>query len=180
VQNKIKHLTLSGLLALAFAIHLTAQAAAPEVDMTVSMGKEVSIEYALSFEDRKVFESNAGGEPLKFVYGLHQIIPGLENAVEGMKVGDSKDVTVKPEDAYGPIDKDAFVEIKKELIPEEALAVGAQLQSRDANGITVNLLVAEIKEETVVLDANHPLAGKTLYFDVKILDIKDSVAEAVN
>jgi len=180
MQTKIMHITISLILGLACAVPMLAQAATPEADMTVSMGKEVSIEYALSFEDRKVFESNAGGEPLKFVYGLHQIIPGLENAVEGMKVGDSKEVMVKPEDAYGQIDKDAFVEVKKELIPEEALAVGAHLQSRDANGIAINLQVAEVKEETVVLDANHPLAGKTLYFDVKILDIKDSVAEAVN
>ena len=145
-----------------------------EKEMTVSSGKQVSIEYTLSLEDLEVIDSNVGSEPLTFTHGADQIIPGLDNALEGMKIGDSKQVTVNAEEGYGAIDQNAFKEVKKEQIPQGALKVGAQLQARDPNGRTVNLRVAEIKDKTVVLDANHPLAGKTLYFDVKVLTIEET------
>lgn len=145
-----------------------------EKEMTISTGKEVSIEYTLKLENKEVIDSNIGSEPLTFTHGARQIIPGLENALEGMKVGDSKQVTVKPEEGYGPINKEALIEVKKEQIPQEALKVGAQLQAKDPNGQILNFRVAEVKDQMVVLDANHPLAGKTLYFEVKILDIKDT------
>ena len=145
-----------------------------EKEMTVLSGKQVSIEYTLSLEDLEVIDSNVGSEPLTFTHGADQIIPGLDNALEGMKIGDSKQVTVNAEEGYGAIDQNAFQEVKKEQIPQDALKVGAQLQARDANGRTVNFRVAEIKDKTVVLDSNHPLAGKTLYFDVKVLAIEET------
>ncbi len=120
------------------------------------------------------FISFINSEPLTFTHGARQIIPGLDNALEGMKIGDSKQVTVNAEEGYGAVDQNAFKEVKKEQIPQDALKVGVQLQARDANGRTVNWRVAEIKDQTVVLDANHPLAGKTLYFDVKVLAIEEA------
>ena len=144
-----------------------------EKDLTVTDGKEVSIEYTLRLKDGELVDTNAGSEPLTFTQGAHQIIPGLERAMVGMKVGESKKVTVKPEDGYGVVDKSAFQEVKKEDVPKDALKVGARLQARDASGRSFNLRVAEIKDKTVVLDFNHPLAGKSLYFDVKVLKIKD-------
>ncbi|MFQ5532679.1 MAG: peptidylprolyl isomerase [Candidatus Methylomirabilales bacterium] len=144
--------------------------------MTVSSGTKVSIEYTLRLKEDKdteaVIDTNVGSEPLTYVQGSHQIIPGLEKALEGMKIGESTEVTVKPEEGYGLVDQEAFVEVKKEQIPQDALKVDTQLEGRDESGQTVYARVVEIKDQTVVLDLNHPLAGKTLYFDIKILEIQ--------
>jgi FKBP-type peptidyl-prolyl cis-trans isomerase 2 len=142
--------------------------------MTVSNGKEVSIEYTLTLDDKEVVDSNVGGEPLVLTHGSGQIISGLEKALEGMKVGDIKQVTVAPDDGYGPVNPEAVQEVKKEEVPPEALKVGSELQAKDPNGQVFNLTVVEVKDETVILDFNHPLAGQTLHFDVKILDIQDA------
>ncbi len=139
---------------------------------TISNGKLISIEYTLTLDDKKVLDSNVGGQPLDFTQGSHQIIPGLETALEGMKVGESKQVTVAPEQAYGPVNPKAVQEVRIDKIPEEARKVGAQLSAKDDNGRMVHPRVVEVKEKVVMLDFNHPLAGKELFFDVKILDIK--------
>jgi len=140
--------------------------------ITISDGKTISMEYTLTLEDKKVLDTNVGGAPLNFTQGSHKIIPGLETALEGMKVGESKQVTVEPELGYGPINPQAVQEIPIENIPEEARKVGAQLQGKDGQGRMVRPRVTEVKEQVVVLDFNHPLAGKKLFFDVKILDIQ--------
>jgi len=145
--------------------------------MTVSSGKEISIEYTLRLEDQSVVDSNQGGEPFNFTQGEQQIIPGLESALEGMAVGESKSVTVPPEKGYGVMDAAAFREVNNEHIPEAARVVGAKLQGRDASGQSVYARVAQVKEGSVVLDFNHPLAGKTLHFEVKVLAIKEAPAE---
>ncbi len=142
--------------------------------MTVSSGKKVSIEYTLALEDKSVVDTNVGSEPLSFVQGSHNIISGLENALEGLKIGDSKQVTIKPEDGYGPVDQKAIMEVSKEQISQDALKVGAQIQGQNDDGQVITAMVVEIKEQTVVLDFNHPLAGKILHFDVKIVDIQES------
>ena len=82
--------------------------------MTVSAGTKVSIEYTLRLEDKAVIDTNVGSDPLTYVHGSQQIIPGLEKALEGMKMGDSKQVTIKPEEGYGRVNEEAFVEVKKE------------------------------------------------------------------
>ncbi len=139
--------------------------------MSISQGKTVSIEYTLKLEDKTVVDSNVGGGPLTFVHGSHQIIPGLEKALEGMKIGDIKEVTVKPEDGYGPMDVNALMEVNKEMIPPDSIEIGNHLQGKDQSGKVFTARIAEIKDNSVVLDFNHPLAGKTLYFDVRILNI---------
>ena len=145
---------------------------AADTKQTVSEGKNVSLEYTLTLDDKSVVESNVGKQPLTYTHGTRQIIPGLEKALEGLKVGDTKEVTVAPADAYGEKDPNALQEVQKKLIPTDALIVGTQLQGKDPEGHVVYPRVAEIKDDTVVLDFNHPLAGKTLHFDVKILDIQ--------
>ncbi len=163
--------------AAALLILFPAASKAGSDEATVTDGKAVSIEYTLTIDDEdKVFESNVGKKPLTYIQGANQIIPGLENALKGMKVGDSKDVVVKPEDGYGPVDEKAFIEVKKKDIPEGALKVGTTLRARGPDGRVFNPRITEIKEDTVVLDFNHPLAGKTLHFKVKVLDIKDAPA----
>lgn len=142
--------------------------------MTISKDKQVSIEYTLKLEDESVVDSNVNAEPLTFVHGSGQIIPGLEKELEGMKAGESKQVVVSPEDGYGESNPKALVEVAKEKIPESALKVGTMLQGQSADGASVYARVADIKETTVILDHNHPLAGKTLHFDVKVLDVSDA------
>ena len=140
--------------------------------MTVSAGEEISIEYTLKLEDKTTVDSNVGGEPFKFIQGEHQVVPGLETALEGLKVGDKKTIKVVPKDGYGEVDPNAVQEVDKSRIPPEALVIGTALEGTDPTGHPINARVSEIKEKTVILDLNHPLAGKTLFFDVKILDIQ--------
>ena len=142
-------------------------------ELTVSDGKVVSIEYTLMLEDKSVTDSNVGSEPLNYVHGSQDIIPGLELALAGMKVGESKHVVVKPENGYGPVDQEKFLEISKDKIPPDALKVGTPLQGKNASGTIVNAWVAEVKDDKVILNFNHRLAGQTLYFDVKVVDIKE-------
>lgn len=144
--------------------------------MTVSDGKTISMEYTLTLENKEVLDTNVGGEPLSFTQGSHEIIPGLETALSGMKAGESKQVTVAPEQGYVEVNPQAIQEVPIDQIPPDARKVGVQLQGKDGQGRMVTPKVTEVKEQVVVLDFNHPLAGKTLYFDVKILDIQAPTA----
>ena len=163
----------AGVLAALLAMTLIPSASqAADTKQTVTEGKNVSLEYTLTLDDKSVVESNVGKQPLTYTHGTHQIIPGLEKALEGLAVGDTKEVTVTPADGYGEKDPEALQEVQKKLIPPDALVVGSRLQGKAPDGHMVYPQVAEIKDDTVVLDFNHPLAGKTLHFDVKILDIK--------
>jgi FKBP-type peptidyl-prolyl cis-trans isomerase SlyD len=145
-------------------------------EKVVKDGSVVSLQYSLSEEDGKLIESNKGKDPLKYTHGSKQIVPGLEKELTGMKVGGEKRVTVKPEDAYGVVNSKAFQEVPKEQIPVNGLKVGATLAAKGPQGQEIPVRVHEIKEKTVVLDLNHPMAGKTLLFDIKILDVQPSVA----
>ena len=167
---KLKQLLIFGFLSCVVIGSMAVKAQSQEV----STGKQVSIEYTLTLEDETVVDSNVGAEPLTFIQGSHNIIPGLENSLDGMKIGDSKQVTVKPEDAYGPVNKDAVSEVNKDQIQKDLLEVGAVLQGQNPDGQIIIARVVEIKEDTVLLDYNHPLAGKTLFFDIKILDVQDA------
>jgi FKBP-type peptidyl-prolyl cis-trans isomerase 2 len=144
----------------------------------VKDGMVVSLQYTLSGEDGKPIESNKGKDPLKYTQGNHQIVPGLEKGLAGMKVGDEKRVKVTPEEGYGPVDPKGFQEFPKEKIPSEGLKVGSVLMATGPQGQQVPVRVHEIKEKTVVLDLNHPMAGKTLVFDVKILDVQPAVTQS--
>jgi FKBP-type peptidyl-prolyl cis-trans isomerase SlyD len=143
----------------------------------VKDGTVVSLQYTLSGEDGKTIESNKGKEPLKYTQGSHQIVPGLEKGLAGMKMGEEKRVKVTPEEGYGPVDPKGFQEFPKEKIPSEGLKVGSVLMAKGPQGQQVPVRVHEIKEKTVVLDLNHPMAGKTLVFDVKVLDIQPAAAQ---
>lgn len=141
-------------------------------DRVVKDGMMISLDYTLKGTDGKMIETSKGREPLKYIHGQKMMIPGLERELTGMKVGAEKHVTVKPEDAYGKINPGAVQEVPKEKIPPEALKVGAVLATRSPNGAVIPMTVKEIKEKTVVMDLNHPMAGKTLVFDVKVVDIQ--------
>jgi FKBP-type peptidyl-prolyl cis-trans isomerase SlyD len=140
----------------------------------VKDGTVVSLQYTLSGEDGKTIESNKGKEPLKYTHGSQQIVPGLEKGLAGMKMGEERRVKVEPEEGYGPVDPKGFQEFPKDKIPPDGLKVGAMLMAKGPEGQTVPVRVHEIKEKTVVLDLNHPMAGKTLVFDVKVLDVQSA------
>lgn len=139
---------------------------------TVAGGVQVSLEYTLKLDNQQVYDTNMGKEPLVFIHGDGQIVPGLEMALEGMKVGEQKHIVVPPDQGYGELSTAEATEIPKELIAPDARQVGAQLQGLPRHGQPVLMHVKEIKEDTVVVDFNHPLAGKTLYFDIKVIDIQ--------
>ena len=165
--------TLISLTTLTFAIASSVTAAEKaKNDLVVKDGMLVSMDYTLKGTDGKVIDTNKGREPLKYVHGQKAMIPGLERELTGMKVGGEKNVTVKPEDAYGPINKNAFQEVPKEKLPPNGLKVGAVLAAKSPEGQVVPMRVHEIKDSTVVMDMNHPMAGKTLVFNVKIVDIQ--------
>lgn len=138
----------------------------------IQSGSDVSFDYTLTDESGAVIDSSKGKAPMHYIHGQGQIIPGLEKELAGMTVGGQKKVTVKPEDAYGPIDPRAFQEVPKEKLPADALKVGAMLMAQGPQGQGVPVRVHEIKEKTVIMDFNHPLAGKTLSFDIKVTEIK--------
>jgi FKBP-type peptidyl-prolyl cis-trans isomerase SlyD len=143
-----------------------------ETEAQIREGSQVALEYTLSDEAGTVIESNKGKQPMSYIHGKSQIIPGLEKELSGMKVGEEKKIQVKPEDGYGPVNPDAFQEVSKDKLPPEALKVGTMLMAQGPRGQGIPVRVHEIKDTTVIMDFNHPMAGKTLSFDVKIYEIK--------
>ncbi|HEY5543040.1 MAG TPA: peptidylprolyl isomerase [Candidatus Binatia bacterium] len=138
----------------------------------VRNGSVVSFEYTLSDENGEVLQSNKGKEPVTYTHGQHEIIPGLEKGLSEMEINEEKSIRVKPEEAYGQVDPQGFKEVPKSDIPTTELEVGTPLNARGPQGEELLIHVSEVKDETVVLDFNHPLAGKTLNFDVKVVDIE--------
>jgi len=131
-------------------------------------GKTVGFEYTLKLDDGTVVESNVGGSAFEFVTGQGQILPKLEESLSELGADDTCSVTLKPEDAYGPVNDDAFREVPIDQIPEPARKVGTQLK---ADGYIGMIRVHEVRNEHVVLDFNHPLAGETLTFDVRVVAV---------
>ena len=135
----------------------------------VQSGDSVSVHYEGRLEDGEVFDSSRGREPMQFVAGSDQLIPGFSNAVIGMAVGDSKTVTLPPSEAYGDHDPNHVQRADLEVLPD-GISVGDRLQAQSGEHSFV-VLVTEIDDEGATLDANHPLAGKTLIFDIEIVSI---------
>ena len=157
---------------LALSLLLAAAPAMAQPKVAIEKGSSVKIEYTLKDDKGAVLDTNAGKDALAFTQGAQQIIPGLDKALLGMKVGDTKKVTVKPEDAYGVVDPKAEAEVPKTALPEGAAVVGTRLLARGQDGQPRPVTVKTVKDTTVVLDLNHALAGKTLFFDVKVVSVE--------
>jgi FKBP-type peptidyl-prolyl cis-trans isomerase SlyD len=138
----------------------------------IEHGSTVRLEYTVKDDAGIVLDTNKGHAPLSYTQGEHQILPGLEKELTGMHAGEDKQVTVKPEDGYGAVDPSAQAEVPNHMLPTGALSVGTRLMARNSSGEERPVTVKEVKDTTVVLDLNHPLAGKTLYFDVKVLGVE--------
>ena len=137
----------------------------------IKSGDTIAVDYTGKLEDGEVFDTSEGKTPLTFTVGAGMLIKGFDEAVVGMKKGESKTVTIPPEMGYGPRNEEAMVEIPRDQIPEDLpLQEGIQLQLQDPQGRPVPAIVAEITDEMVKMDVNHFLAGKTLVFDITIAD----------
>ncbi|MCP5089958.1 MAG: peptidylprolyl isomerase [Gammaproteobacteria bacterium] len=135
-------------------------------------GDTVRIHYTGTLDDGTEFDSSAGREPLEFSLGGGQVIPGFDSAVDGMAIGDSKTVTISPDDGYGPRHEQLVQQVPKSTLPEDIeAAVGMQLQSQTPDGQIMNLVVVEVAEESITLDANHPLSGQALTFAIELVEI---------
>lgn len=137
----------------------------------VEDGRTVKLHYSLSV-DGEMVESSEGQEPLEVTIGAQQVIPGFENGLRGMKIDESKEFSVSPEEGYGPEDPEGYKEVGKDKLPEGFDPQTEKvLYVQGPDGRSYPVQVAEVKEETVLLNFNHPFAGKTLTFTVKVVEI---------
>ncbi|MBD3796213.1 MAG: peptidylprolyl isomerase [Campylobacterales bacterium] len=144
--------------------------------MAIETNQIVSIEYEVRDGD-KVVDSNVGAAPLVFMFGKGQVIPGLENGIQNMSIGEKSDILVQPADAYGEYNSEATQEVPKEQFAGIDLQEGMTLYGQGEDGSTVQVIVKEIQDDVVIIDFNHPLAGKSLMFTVTINNIRDASAE---
>ena len=145
-----------------------------EEKKVITEGSKVSLEYSLVLDSGEAVGGNTGDgqEPLVYTQGNSEILPALEAELDGLAQGDQKQVTLQPDQAYGEVDPEAFREVPLQQIPEDARQQGQLLIMQDQQGNKQRIRVSEIREESAVLDLNHPLAGRALHFDVKILDVQ--------
>lgn len=141
----------------------------------VKTGDLVEVHYHGKLTDGTTFDSSEGRAPLEFTVGQGQVIKGFDNALLDMQVGDKKTVNIPVNEAYGPAAQENFIEFPKTEFPAEMNPeIGMQLHLSDNQGNNFPVIVSEVKEETVVLDANHPLAGKDLVFEIELVNIKSA------
>jgi FKBP-type peptidyl-prolyl cis-trans isomerase 2 len=173
-QNVLVALLLGSMMVLSFWVASSegAEKEKKEEAVVVSEGKSVKVNYTMSV-DGKVMDSSKERGPLEFKAGSHQVIPGFEKAVMGMKVGEKKSVKIGPEDAYGPEDPKGIQNVPKNQLPAGMTPkAGMMLTARGKDGESMPVRIVEVKDDVVVMDFNHPLAGKTLNFDVEVVEIK--------
>lgn len=138
----------------------------------IEAGRTVSIEYTLTLDDGEVADTNVGGSPLTFQQGGGQLLPALEAELSGLEAGDTKEIDLSVEQGYGPVRDDLYQTIDIAQVPEEARTVGTMLMAQAPTGQQRPVRVHEVKEEQVVIDHNHPLAGRDLHFKVKVLSVE--------
>lgn len=140
-------------------------------DLVISMDYELSV-------DGEVVDYSEAGDPIEFIQGYENIIPGLEKAVEGLSIGNAKEVFVKAVDAYGEYDADGFVEVPKAEFPADIpLEIGLEISVTNDDGEEMAAYIEEVSLESITLNFNHPLAGKDLNFKIKIVAIREATAE---
>lgn len=135
-------------------------------------GDTVRIHYSGTLTDGTPFDTSEGRDPLEFALGAGAVIPGFEKAVEGMAVGENKSVTIDPDDAYGPRHDQLVQQVPTSSLPDDIEpAIGMQLQGQSPEGQVMNLTVTAIEDDGITVDANHPLAGEALTFDIELVEI---------
>jgi FKBP-type peptidyl-prolyl cis-trans isomerase SlyD len=146
--------------------------------MTITENSSVSFHYRLTDDQGQEIDSSAGQDPLAYLHGAGNIIPGLEKALEGKSVGDHLIVDVAAEEGYGPVQEELIQEVPRSSFQGvESIEVGMQFEAQTGQGGAVPVTVTKVTDETVTVDGNHPLAGKDLNFDVTIADVREASAE---
>lgn len=141
--------------------------------MKIEKGNKVKVHYVGTLEDGEEFDNSyKRGEPIEFTVGQGQMIKGFDNGVLDLEVGDKKTLTLTPEDAYGPVDERAHIPVERNNFPPDfKFEIGEMVQGRTQQGMPINAKILEISDNEVLLDMNHPLAGKSLNFDVEVMEI---------
>jgi FKBP-type peptidyl-prolyl cis-trans isomerase SlyD len=145
--------------------------------MKIGKGSVVGLEYRLHLGDGNVIDQSEG-QPLSYLHGVGQIVPGLERELEGLSEGDSRQVVVRPADGYGDHDPAGIQAVPRAAFPADMeIREGMQFGARAPDGTQVPVTVKKVEGDQVTIDANHPLAGKTLHFDVKVKSVRAATAE---
>ena len=145
----------------------------------VKENNTVKVNYTGKLADGQVFDSSEGKEPIEFTLGQGQLIPGFEKGLIDMKLKEKKTITIAKEEAYGDVNKDLIQEVKKTELPQDMTPeVGMGLVSKSPDGQEMNLMVVEVRDQSIVIDGNHPLAGKELIFDLEVVEIKETEIKA--
>lgn len=147
----------------------------------IGSGKVVGMSYSLTDDKGVILDQASHAEPFLFIQGSSQIVPGLETALVGLKVGEKKKVSVSPEEGYGPLHDGLKMTVNKDQFPGiENIEAGMQFQAQSPEGHGMVFTIIEVKGEEVTIDGNHPLAGQTLHFDVEILSMRDATSEEMS
>lgn len=144
--------------------------------MQIANRTVVTIEYTLTDDGGEVLDTSDGREPLKYLHGAGNIIPGLESALEGKQAGDELKIDVAPENAYGERDEELVQDVPRKNFPVEDIAIGMRFHAQGKDSSTM-VTVVNVTNDVVRVDANHPLAGETLSFAVKVVDVRDATLE---
>ncbi|MDB5293175.1 MAG: Peptidylprolyl isomerase, FKBP-type [Phycisphaerales bacterium] len=148
--------------------------------MQVAKDKVVTVDYTLTGSDGAVLDTSSGHEPLTYLHGVGGIVPGLEHAMEGKNQGDTVDVTVPPEEAYGQRNESFVQQVPKSAFGGAKVEQGMQFRAQSPDGASRIVTVVGVDDDKVRVDANHPLAGKTLHFNVKVLGVRDATQEEID
>jgi FKBP-type peptidyl-prolyl cis-trans isomerase SlyD len=150
--------------------------------LTIQPNKHVVLDYELRADDGDLLDASEaeGGEPIQYVHGYGMLVPGLEAALAGLRAGDERDIVVPAEAGYGEYDEDLVLEIERSEFPEPAaVAVGDEFVAESPEGEEIPMTVVEVKDDAVVVDANHPLAGLTLRYSVKVRDVREATEREI-
>ena len=146
--------------------------------MVIANGKIVNLAYELKNQKGEVLDKADGQSPFVYLHGASQVVPGLEDALTGLKTGDKKNVTVTGDQAYGDVDPSLKIEVKRAQFPKEMeIEVGMQFETETPQGDSLVFTIAGINGDAVTIDGNHPLAGETLHFSVEVLGVRDATKE---
>lgn len=146
--------------------------------MTITANKVVSIHYTLKDDAGETLDSSSGGDPLSYLHGHMNIVPGLESQLEGLSLGATKSVVVSPEEGYGPRMEEAIQKVPQAEFPTEIpREIGLQIMAQGPDGQPFPLWIIGVDDDHVTVDGNHPLAGQNLNFEVEVVDIRDATPE---
>jgi FKBP-type peptidyl-prolyl cis-trans isomerase SlyD len=147
----------------------------------ISENTVVSFDYTLKNDDGQILDSSEERDPLTFIHGTGAIIPGLEQALDGRKEGESFSLSLKPDQAYGEYNENLIFEVPKTQFQDTtSIAVGTQVQAQMQDGSKQVLMIKEVGDENVTLDANHPLAGENLHFDIEVKEVREASSEELD